>query len=149
MVTSIARSDSARMYVGSDELYDVVHRSSGLKDCCDTEFFQGFHILIGNDSADHDQNIVHLVLAQQVHYARHDRVMRARKNGEANHMHIFLQRRIDDHLWSLAQAGVDDFHAGVAQRAGDYLCAAIVAIEAGFSNQNPNLSWLIHRLIVY
>ena len=35
----------------------------------------------------------------------------------------------DDLLGRLAQAGVDDFHAGVAQRARDDLGAAIVPVE--------------------
>jgi hypothetical protein len=40
--------------------------------------------------------------------------------------------------------GVDHFEAAVAQRARDYFCAAIVAIESGLRNQNSE-SLVSHR----
>ena len=40
----------------------------------------------------------------------------------------------------LVQAGVDDLHAGVAQRAGDDLGAAVVTVEAGLRDHDTNLS---------
>ncbi len=46
----------------------------------------------------------------------------------------------DDHFGSLAQAGVDDFHSGVAQCARDDLGAAIMAVEAGLGDEYANLA---------
>jgi hypothetical protein len=40
--------------------------------------------------------------------------------------------------------GVDHFEAAVAQRARDYFCASIVAIESGLRNQNSE-SLVSHR----
>ena len=52
------------------------------------------------------------------------------QNAEADNVHVFLQRGADDHLRGLAQAGVDHFHAGIAQRAGYDFGAAIVPVKA-------------------
>ena len=45
----------------------------------------------------------------------------------------------DDLLGRLPQAGVDHFHAGVAQRARDDLRATIVAVEAGLRDDDTDL----------
>ena len=46
----------------------------------------------------------------------------------------------DDLLRRLAQAGVDHLHAGVAQRAGDDLGAAVVAVEPRLGNDDSESS---------
>ena len=47
-----------------------------------------------------------------------------------------------DHLRGLAKAGIDNFHAGVAEGAGNDLGAAVVAVEAGLGDQHANfLFW--------
>ena len=61
--------------------------------------------------------------------------MRAAEDGEADGVDVLLDGRGDDLLRRLAQAGVDDFHAGVAQRARNDLRAAVVAIQPRFGNQ--------------
>ena len=60
--------------------------------------------------------------------------MGARKNGEADDVDIFLDGGGGDHLWSLAEASVDDLHTGVAEGAGDDFSAAVVPIEAGLGD---------------
>ena len=67
-------------------------------------------------------------------------IVRAGKDGKANDIHVFLLGRGGNHFRRLAQAGVDNLHAGVAQRAGNNLCAAIVAVEAGLGDQDANFS---------
>ena len=57
---------------------------------------------------------------------------------KADHLHVFLQGRVDDHLGRLPQAGVDHFHAGVAQRPRDHLGAAVVAVQARLGHQHSN-----------
>ena len=49
----------------------------------------------------------------------------------------------DDLLGRLAQAGVDHFHAGVAQRARNHLGAAIVPVEPRLGDDDSN--FLTHR----
>ena len=46
----------------------------------------------------------------------------------------------DDLLRRLPQAGVDDLHAGVAQRARDDLRAAVVAVEPRLGDDDSQLS---------
>ena len=60
------------------------------------------------------------------------------QNAQSDDVHVFLQRGLDDHLWCLPYAGVDDLHAGVAERARDYLGASVMAVESGLSNQYSN-----------
>ena len=64
-----------------------------------------------------------------------ERVVRAGKNREADDVHVFLHGGRGDHLRRLPQAGVNHFHAGVAQGAGDHFGAAVVAVEAGLGDQ--------------
>ena len=47
-------------------------------------------------------------------------------------------RRLDDLLRRLVKAGVDDLHAGVAQRPGDDLGAAIVTVEARLGDDHAD-----------
>ena len=44
--------------------------------------------------------------------------------------------RLGDHLGRLVQARVDHLEAGVAQRAGDDLGAAVVTVEAGLGDED-------------
>src|SRR5512140_3424419 len=69
--------------------------------------------------------------------------MRSGKNGQADNLHIFLKRRVDDHFRRLTEARVDDLHTGIPQRPGDYLGASVVAVEAGFGDQDPDS--MIHK----
>ncbi len=120
-----------RLYMLADELHDVIHRSAGLKDCRHADFLEAFDVLIGDNAADQHQHVIHFILLEQVHNARHDRVVRTRENRESDDLNIFLERGIDDHLWRLPQTGVDDLHASIAQRPGDYLRAAVMTVKAG------------------
>ena len=101
-------------------------------------FFSGGNISFGNDAADEHSHVVHAFGLQQVHQLRADGVVRAGKNGQADDVHIFLNGGGSNHFRSLPQAGVDHFHAGVAQGARDDLGAAVVAVETGLGDQNAN-----------
>ena len=105
--------------------------------------FQLRGIFIRNDAAYDDQHIGHLFFFQQLHHARHDGVVRSGKNGQADDLHVFLQRGIDDHFRGLPEAGIDNLHAGIAQRASDDLRAPVVSVEAGFGDQDPDS--MIHK----
>ena len=62
--------------------------------------------------------------------------MRARQDREADDVDVLLEGRRDDHLRRLAQAGVDDLEAFVAEAAGEHLGAAVVAVEAGLGDED-------------
>jgi len=70
--------------------------------------------------------------------------VRTRENRKPDYLHVFLQRRADDHFRRLAQAGVDHFHASIAQGTSDYLGAAVMSVEPGLSDENADFC-LGHR----
>src|SRR5262249_32018908 len=116
-----------------------------LKDGSHAGLLQSFDVLIRNNAAYQHDDVVHLVLLEQFHDARDDGIVGTRENGKADHVDVFLKRCVDHHFRGLPQAGVDNFHAGIAQSTGDYLGAAIVAVKPGFGDQNADLVFLGHR----
>ena len=63
-------------------------------------------------------------------------------DGEANHIHVLLEGRIDDLVDALMEACVDHFHPCVPESLGNYLRSPIMTIEARLRNQYTNL--LLH-----
>jgi hypothetical protein len=133
---------SARPYVRVDEVDDLLHRAARQEDAFHADGLQLGDIHVGNDAANHDQHVVESLLFQQLHHARAGVHVRAGQDREPDHVGIFLKRGADDLFGSLAEAGVDHFHPGVAQRAGDDFGAPIVAVEAGLGDNDSDL---LHR----
>ena len=130
-----------------NEVDDVLRGGAGEKNLGDAGFFQRGDVSFGNDAADEDGDALHAFVVEQGHELGAERVVRAGKNGEADHVDVFLDGGGGDHLRGLAEAGVDDFHSGVAEGAGDYFCAAVVAVEAGLGDQDSDfLFWHSLRL---
>ena len=67
---------------------------------------------------------------EQLGHARHERHVRARQDRQPDHVDVLLEGGRGDHLGRLAEAGVDDLEALVAQAAGEHLGAPVVAVEA-------------------
>src|SRR5690606_41855877 len=63
--------------------------------------------------------------------------VRPGEHGEAYSVDVFLEGRCHDHRRGLAQARVDDLHAGVFQGTGDDLRPSVVAIESGLGDEHP------------
>ena len=82
---------------------------------------------------------VDLAVAQRLHDAREELHVRAGEDAQADDVDVLLQRGLGDHLRRLADAGVDDLHAGVAQGARDDLRAAVVAVEPGLGDEDADL----------
>src|SRR5258708_31086298 len=122
-----------------DEVDDVLRGSAGKEDFGDAGLFEGGDVGFGDDAADEDGDVVHALVVEELHQLRADGVMRAGEDGEADNVDVFLDGGGGDHLRGLAQAGVDDFHAGIAQGTGDYFCASVMAIEARLGDQHTNL----------
>src|SRR5262249_36242679 len=114
-------------------------RGAGLEDCGHPGFLETVDVLIGDNAAHEDDDVVHLVLLEQVHHARNDRVVRAGEDRKSNYLNVFLQRGGHNHFGSLADACVDDLHASIAQCTGDNFGASVVPVEAGFGYQHTNL----------
>ncbi len=78
-------------------------------------------------------------VAQQLHDPRTDVIVRARQDGQADDVGVFLEGRRDNLLGRLPQAGVDDFHARVTKGARDDLGAAVVPVETRLGDDDSNL----------
>jgi len=133
-------NEAPRFDVLADEFGDIVHGRTGIEDRMNTGFLHEVKILLGNDAADQKENVFHLVLPEQFRNPRDNGVMRARKNREADHVHVFLQGRADNHFRRLPKAGIDDLHAGITQGPGDYFGATIMAVKAWFGNQDTDFA---------
>ena len=96
-------------------------------------------VVVGDRPADHDDDVLDAVLAQELEDARHERHVRAGEDRDADGVRVLLDRGLDDLLGRLVEAGVDDLHAGVAERAGDDLGAAIVPVEARLRDDDSDL----------
>ena len=62
----------------------------------------------------------------------------AGEHRQADGVGVLLDDGLDDLLRRLVQAGVDDLHAGVAQRARHDLGAAVVPVEARLGDDHPD-----------
>ena len=128
-----------------DEVDDVLGGSSREKNFGDAGFFQGGDVGFGDDAAEEDGDVIHAFFVKHGHELGADGVVRAGKNGEADDVNVFLNGGGSDHLGSLAQTGVDYLHAGVAEGAGDDFCAAVVAVETGFGDEDAD-GWISHAV---
>ena len=126
-----------------DEVDDVLGGGSGEKDFGDAGLFQGGDVSFGDDAADQDGDVGHSFVVEEFHQLGADGVVRTGEDGEANNVDVFLNCGGGDHLRSLAQACVDDFHARVAEGARDYFCAAIMAVKTRLGNQHAD--FLLHH----
>src|SRR6267142_4551499 len=113
-----------------DEIDDVLRRGAGEKNLSDACFLEGGNVGFGDDAADENGDVVHAFVTEQIHELRADGVVGAGEDREADDVDVFLDGGGGDHFRGLAKAGVDDFHAGVAEGPGDDLGAAIVAVQA-------------------
>src|SRR6266850_251349 len=135
---------AARLHILTDKLDNLIHSGSGAKDGGHAGFLQRLNILFRDGAAQQQQYVIHFVAAQQFGHAWNNGVVRARQDRQADYVHVFLQRGVHYHLGSLPQAGVDHFHAGVAQSASYHFGAAIVAVEPGLGHQHTDFSLSRH-----
>ncbi len=102
-------------------------------------FRQLFGVVLGNRSAHHHDHVLDAVLAQELEDARHERHVRAGEDRDADGVSVLLDRGLDDLLRRLMKARVDHLHAGIAERAGDDLRAAVVPVEPRLGDDDSDL----------
>ena len=102
-------------------------------------------VVVGDDPADRDQDVVQPLLLELAADLGHERHVRARQDRQADDVHVLLERCRDDHVGRLAEARVDDLEALVTQAAREDLRAAVVAVEARLGDQHLERS-IGHRL---
>ena len=91
---------------------------------------------------------VRAALREEGDHPRDEGVVGAREDGEADAGDVLLDGRLDDHLGRLAEAGVDDLEALVAEAAGEHLCATVMAVEAGLGDQDLDRAIGHGRIVV-
>src|SRR5947208_5995700 len=96
-------------------------------------------VFLRNDPAARDEDVARLPFLEELHDLREQGHVSAAEAREADRVDVLLDRGLDDVLRRLPQPGVDDLHAGVAQRAGDDLGPAVVAVESRFRDQDADL----------
>ena len=95
--------------------------------------------VVARDRApDEDEDLVRSPLAQQVDDARDEGHVGAREDRDPDRVCVLLDRGLDDLLGKLVQARVDHLHAGVTERPGDHLRAAVVPVEADLGDHDPD-----------
>jgi len=122
-----------------DEVDDVLSGCAGQEDFSDPRSLEIGDVGFRDDAAEKHGHVVHAFFAEQIHQLRADSVVGAREDGEADDVDILLDGGRGDHFRRLAQTGVDDFHAGVAEGTRDDFSPAVVAIQPGLGNQDSYL----------
>src|SRR4051812_20231425 len=93
---------------------------------------------VGDDPAAEDDDVVDPALAQQLGQPGEQGHVRAGEHREPDGVGVLLDDGLHDLLRRLVQAGVDDLHAGVAQRTGHDLRATVVPVEAGLGDHHTD-----------
>ena len=126
-----------------NEIDDGLGGGTGEEDLGDAGLLQGGDVGSGDDATYEYGYVVHAFFFKEIHELGADGVVGAGEDGQAYDIDVFLDGGGGDHFRGLAEAGVDDLHAGVAQGAGDDFCATVVAVKARLGDQHTN-SFLWH-----
>lgn len=139
----MARFDASSLDDGFlDDFNDLLRGSPGTERGVQACFLEFLGVVIGDDAASDDDDVVGALGSKELDDAGHKGHVRAGENRESNDVDVLLDGGFRDLLRRLAQAGVDDLHPMVAQRAGDDLDASVMTIEAGLGHEDPDLSRL-------
>ena len=92
----------------------------GAEDRGHAALLESGHVVVRDNSAGRDEDVRHPTVAQEGADAGHERHVRAGQDRQTDDVDVFLERRRHDHLRRLAQPGVDDFEAFVAQTACEH-----------------------------
>ena len=121
----------------ADEIDNVFHSGARSEDFGNTARFQSGDVFVGNNSASKDYDVIETLLLGQFDDPRKQRHMRAGQDRKTDCVYILLDGRRNNLLRSLSQAGINNFHARIPKRTGNYLYSAIVAIKSRLREQDP------------
>src|SRR5277367_4078958 len=105
---------------------------------CRTGIQQLLHVGLRDGAADDHRDVAGVRGPQRVDGARGQGHMGARQDRKPDKLDVLLQRDRNDVLDALANSGVDDLESGIAQRARDDLCAAVVSVQTGLRHQDAS-----------
>src|SRR5829696_5287306 len=121
-------------------LDDLAGGSARGEDLGDALLLEQDDVLAGDDAAAEHQHVVGAPLAEQLHHPGEQGHVGARVDREADGVGVLLDHRGHDLLGGLVQAGVDDLHAGVAQRPGHDLGPPVVPVQPRLGDHDPDAS---------
>src|SRR5256884_3060097 len=110
---------------GLEEGDDFAERRTGAEHDLDAGLLELGNVFLRNDPAARDEDVARLPFLEELHDLREKGHVRPAEARQADRVDVLLDRGLDDVLRTLPQAGVDDLHAGVAQRARDDLGPAV------------------------
>ena len=100
--------------------------------------FNPLDVLVRNDAAGENDDVLSAPLLQELQDLREEHVVRPGEDRESDDVHVLLDGRRRDLRRRLPQPRIDDLHAGVAQGARDDLGAPVVPVEPGLGDQDPD-----------
>src|SRR5205823_3833711 len=124
---------------GLEEGDDFAERRTGAEHDLDAGLLELGEVFLRNDPAARDEDVARLPFLEELHDLREQGHVSAAEAREADRVDVLLDRGLDDVLRRLPEPGVDDLHAGIAQRAGDDLGPTVVAVESRFRDQDADL----------
>ena len=122
----------------ADEGDGGLERGAGAEDGGYAMVHEGLDVLGGDGAAEDEEDVFRVLGAKELGDAGDDGIVGAGEDGEADAVDVFLDGGGDDHLGGLTEASVDNLHACVAEGAGDDLGAAVMAVEAGFGDEDAD-----------
>src|SRR5256885_1665648 len=122
-------------------IHDVLQRGAGGEDLLHPALLEGGDVVVRDDAAAEDDDVRRLPPLQLLDHRREERHVRTRMDRKADHLGVLLERRIDHHLRSLAEPGVDHFVTRVAQGSGDYLHASVMAVQPNLGDHDSDWAY--------
>src|SRR5579859_4362840 len=101
-----------------------------------------------NDAPAAEEDVVHLLFFHEGEDFRKKGHVRAGEDGNADGIGVLLEGGVHDHLAGLMQSGVDHLETGMPEGRHDDFGAAVVAVQAGLGDDDPELplGLVLHRL---
>jgi hypothetical protein len=90
-------------------------------------------------------DVLGALIREQLDDAGNERHVGAREDRKADRVGVLLDGGLGDLLGRLVQARVDHLHTGIAQSAGDDLRSAVVTVESGLGDHDPDFSGCFGR----
>ena len=140
----VGPAEAAQSYLRGDRILQARPRS---EDLGDAHLLDDRYVVVRDGAAGDHQDIVAPDLAQFLDDRGEEGEVRAGEDAQADNVHVLLQRRRDNHLRRLADAGVNDLHPRVAQCPYNHFRAAIVTIEARLGDENAYSLLLGHTFL--
>ena len=130
--------------MGMQEGDDLVHGGTGREYHSYPGLLKPLNIRFWNDPARDHQHVPGAPGAQLPNDRGEQLVVGAGEDGDADHIYVLVNGSGDDLRGGAVQPRVDHLKTGVPKATGDDLRAAIMAIEAGFGDQDTDAA--IHLL---